>query len=160
MTSGCFSTATPPSSSAKRSSAAAPSSPATCLCARTAFGASAITRPVNWSPAGRRAAGRADRRGRGSIEPASATLRPQPTRLLDRDAHLTQPGGCFGIDQPVPALGTKAPLERGNGDLFGGGADAIADPREIGEGAGALHHPDPASASAGQIGARLRPQPD
>src|SRR6202040_4070604 len=98
--------------------------------------------------------------GEGLVVAAAARgLRFAPRRV-DGFADLLQPGAGLAIDQPVPAFRAKAPLKCRDADLYRGGADAIADARQIREGGGPLDDPDAAAAAAGQIGRRRGPQPD
>src|SRR5712691_2734025 len=146
-------------SSARRSSTAAPSSPAICSSAKTAPGASSITRPANWSPAGRRADAAA-RPVLGSIESAPAALLPGCLRRLDRHAHRVEPAAGLAVQQAVPARRAEAALEGGQGHLLDRGRQAIADPCQIGERGGPQHYPDAAAAAVRRRPVGRRPQAD
>src|SRR5260370_32374350 len=145
-------------SSARRSWTAAPSSPAICSSARTAPGASSITRPASWLPAGRRADAAA-RPALGSIEAAAAALLPGRLRSGDSHPHLAEPAAGLAVQQAVPARRAEAALEGGQGHLLDRGRDAVADPRQIGERRGPLQQPD-AAAAAGLHRVGRWPQPD
>ena len=106
---------------------------------------------------------------RGSIENLSDQRRALPRLSIvllfsaaerGRRRYAPRPGAsCLRIEQAVPALGTKAPLEGGNAYRLGARGHAIADAGEIGERPGARDDPDAMAAPTGEIGRRLGHSP-
>src|SRR5579864_5839010 len=122
-------------------------------------GASPIIRLASWWHASRNAAVNG-RPAPASIEAGAAAPLLGCLGRLDRHAQFREPAAGLGVEQPIPALGAEAALERGERDLLGGGGDAIANPGEVGERGGMPDHPDPAAAAARQPRRRRWPQSD
>jgi len=93
------------------------------------------------------------------IPPATSQL-SLSLHQLENFTHLPETHPRLPVDEPVPALRPEAALKCGDGDPLGRGADAIADPCEIGERSGAFNDPDRSPTPARLGRRRLGPESD